>query len=103
MNSYKTSKSKLSERETAQARAKITIKLWRKNLTRLKVRQHFSSDLYRSFQCKIIKGAVGNVDWIELFQVSNDRMKILLFIGGKSVEFGDQKFLYLIPCCNVGP
>jgi hypothetical protein len=42
--------SKLSEREIAEDWAKITIQLWRKNLTRMKIGQNFSGDIYRSFK-----------------------------------------------------
>jgi hypothetical protein len=56
---------KLSEREIAQAWARITVKLWRKNLNRLKIGRHSSDDLFRSFQIKVIAGAGGNVDRIE--------------------------------------
>jgi hypothetical protein len=63
--SRQTSQHKLSEREIAQAWAQITVKLWRKNLSRLKVGQHSSDELFRSFQFKVISGAGGNVDRIE--------------------------------------
>ena len=43
------SQSKLSEHEIAEAWAKITIQLWRKNLSRMKIGQNSSGDLYRSF------------------------------------------------------
>ena len=57
--------SKLSEREIAEAWAKITIQLWRKNLTRMKIGQNSSGDLTRSFKYKVIAGSRGNVDRIE--------------------------------------
>ena len=56
---------KLSEREIAEAWAKITIQLWRKNLPRMKVGQNSSGDLNRSFKFKVIAGSRGNVDRIE--------------------------------------
>ena len=56
---------KLSEREIAEAWAKITIQLWRKNLTRMKIGQNSSGDLNRSFKFKVIAGSRGNVDRIE--------------------------------------
>ena len=60
-----TTKPKLSEREIAEAWAKITIQLWRKNLTRMKIGQNSSGDLNRSFKYKVIAGARGNEDRIE--------------------------------------
>jgi len=51
--------------EIDQAKAQITVKLWRKNLNRLKASQRSSGDLFRFFQFKIIAGAGGNVDRIE--------------------------------------
>ena len=60
-----TSLSKLSEREIAEAWANITIQLWRKNLSRMKIGQNSSGDLNRSFKYKVIAGSRGNVDRIE--------------------------------------
>ena len=57
--------SKLSEREIAEAWAKITIQLWRKNLNRMKIGQNSSGDLNQSFKFKVISGSRGNVDRIE--------------------------------------
>jgi hypothetical protein len=59
------SQPKLSEHEIAEAWAKITIQLWRKNLTRMKIGQNSSGDLNRSFKFKVIAGSRGNVDRIE--------------------------------------
>jgi len=56
---------KLSEREIAEAWAKITIQLWRKNLTRMKIGYNSSGDLNRSFKYKVLNGSRGNVDRIE--------------------------------------
>jgi hypothetical protein len=56
---------KLSEREIVEAWAKITIQLWRKNLARMKIGQHFSGDHYRSFQFNVISGTGDNVERIE--------------------------------------
>ena len=56
---------KLSERQIAEAWAKITIQLWRKNLIRMKIGQNSSGDLNRSFKYKVVSGALGNVDRIE--------------------------------------
>jgi hypothetical protein len=56
---------KLSEREIAEAWAKITIQLWRKNLIRMKIGQNSSGDLNRSFKFKIIAGSRGSVDRME--------------------------------------
>jgi hypothetical protein len=79
---------KLSEREIAQAWAQITVKLWRKNLNRLKVGQHSSGDLYRSFQFKVIAGSGGNVDRIEFaFRYYG---KFLDMGVGKSTRIGDR-------------
>lgn len=61
----KSSQPNLSERKIAEAWAKITIQLWRKNLTRMKIGQNSSGDLNRSFKYKIIAGYRGNVDRIE--------------------------------------
>ena len=55
----------LSEHEIAQAWAKITIQLWRKNLTRMKICQNSYGDLNRSFKFKVIAASGGNVDRIE--------------------------------------
>ena len=80
--------SKLSEREIAQAWAQITVKLWRKNLNRLKVGQHSSGDLYRSFQFKVIAGTGGNVDRIEFaFKYYG---KFLDMGVGKGTRLGDR-------------
>jgi len=57
--------SKRYERELAEFWAKITIELWRKNLTRMKIGQNSSGNLYRSFKFKVIAGAQGKVDRIE--------------------------------------
>jgi hypothetical protein len=56
---------KLSEREIAEAWTKITVQLWRKNLTRMKIGQNSSGDLYQSFKYKVIAGSRGNVDRID--------------------------------------
>jgi len=56
---------KLSEREIAEAWAKITVQPWRKNLARMKIGQNSSGDLNRSFKYKVIAGSRGNVDRIE--------------------------------------
>jgi len=56
---------KLSETEIAEVWAKITIQLWRKNLTQMKIGQNSSGDLNRSFKYKVIAGSLGNVDRIE--------------------------------------
>jgi hypothetical protein len=57
--------SKLFDREIAEAWAKITIQLWRKTLTRMKIGQNSSGDLNRSFKYKVIAGSLGNVDRFE--------------------------------------
>ena len=49
---------KLSEREIAEAWAKITIKFWRKNLSRMKIGQNSSGDLNRSFKFKVNAGSL---------------------------------------------
>jgi len=83
-----TSQTKLSEREIAQAWAQITVKLWRKNLSRLKVGQYSSGDLFRSFQFKVIAGASGNVDRIEFaFRYYG---KFLDMGVGKGTRLGDR-------------
>ena len=56
---------KLSEREMAEAWAKITIQLWRKSLTRMKIGLNSYGDLNRSFKYKMIAGSRGNVDRME--------------------------------------
>jgi hypothetical protein len=60
-----TSQNKLSEHQIAEAWAKITIQLWRKNLNRMKIGQNSSGELNRSFKFKVIAGSRGNVDRIE--------------------------------------
>jgi hypothetical protein len=59
------SPAKLSESQIAEAWAKITIQLWRKNLSRMKIGQNSSGDLYRSFKFKVIAASGGNLDRIE--------------------------------------
>lgn len=82
------SQPKLSEREIAQAWAQITVKLWRKNLNRLKIGQNSSGDLYRSFQFKVIAGTGGNVDRIEFaFRYYG---KFLDMGVGKGTRLGDR-------------
>jgi hypothetical protein len=60
-----TTQPKLSEREITLAWAKITIQLWRKNLTRMKIGQNSSGDISGSFKYKVIAITGGNVDRIE--------------------------------------
>lgn len=56
-----TSQFKLSERDIAEAWAKITIQIWRKNLTRMKIGQNSSGDLNVSSKLKVIAGPHENV------------------------------------------
>jgi hypothetical protein len=79
---------KLSEREIAESWAKITIKLWRKNLFRMKIGQNSSGDLYRSFKYKVIAGSRGNVDRIEF--AFNYYGKFLDMGVGKGTKLGDR-------------
>ena len=60
-----TSQPKLSEREIALAWAQITVKLWRKNLSRLKIGKRSSGELFRSFQYKVVGSAGGDIQRIE--------------------------------------
>jgi hypothetical protein len=80
--------SKLSEREIAESWAKITIQLWRKNLSRLKIGQNSSGDLYRSFKFKVIAGAQGNVDRIDFAFLYYG--KFLDMGVGKGTRLGDR-------------
>lgn len=59
------SQPKLSEREIARAWAQITIKRWRKKIDRLKIGQHSSGELFRSFQYSVLASAGGDVQKIE--------------------------------------
>jgi hypothetical protein len=59
------SQPKLSEREIARAWAQITIKRWRKKIDRLKIGQHSSGELFRSFQFRVLASAGGDVQKIE--------------------------------------
>ena len=61
-----TAQFKLSEREIAEAWAKITIQLWRKNLARMKIGQNSSGKLNRSFKFKVIAGSRRNVGGLNL-------------------------------------
>jgi len=63
---------KLTEQEIAEALAKITIQLWRKNLTRMKIGQNSYGDLNRSFKYKVIAISSENEDQIK-FAVKNSR------------------------------
>ena len=83
-----TTKPKLSEREIADAWAKITIQLWRKNLSRMKIGQNSSGDLHRSFKYKVIAGARGNVERIEF--AFNYYGKFLDMGVGKGTKLGDR-------------
>ena len=83
-----TATTKLSEREIAQAWAQITVKLWRKNLSQLKIGQHSSCDLYKSFQFKVMASAGGNVERIEFaFRYYG---KFLDMGVGKGTRLGDR-------------
>lgn len=82
------SQPKLSEREIAEAWAKITIQLWRKNLTRMKIGQNSTGDLNRSFKYKVIAGSRGNVDRIEF--AFNYYWKFLDMGVGKGTKLGDR-------------
>ncbi|MCX6250012.1 MAG: hypothetical protein NTX61_04595 [Bacteroidetes bacterium] len=79
---------KLSEREIAEAWAKITIQLWRKNMSRMKIAQNSSGDLYRSFKFKVIAASGGNVDRIEF--AFNYYGKFLDMGVGKGTKLGDR-------------
>lgn len=59
------SQPKLSEREIAQAWAQITVKRWKRNLSRMNIGQMSSGELLRSFQYKVLAGAGGDVLKIE--------------------------------------
>ena len=83
-----TSKTKLSERDIAEAWAKITIQLWRKNMSRMKIGQNSSGDLYRSFKFKVIAASGGNVDRIEF--AFNYYGKFLDMGVGKGTKLGDR-------------
>ena len=83
-----TSKPKLTEREIAEAWAKITIKLWRKNMSRLKVGQNSSGNLYRNFKFQVIAASGGNVNRIEF--AFNYYGKFLDMGVGKGTKIGDR-------------
>jgi hypothetical protein len=59
------SQPKLSEREIARAWAQITIKRWRKKIDRMRIGQHSSGELFRSFQYNVLASARGDVQKIE--------------------------------------
>ncbi len=61
----KEQKKSLSERQIALALAPITVKLWRKNLSRMKIGKRSSGELFRSFQYKVIGSAGGDIQRIE--------------------------------------
>jgi hypothetical protein len=80
--------SKLSERQIAEAWAKITIQLWKKNMSRMKIGQNSSGDLYRSFKFKVIAASGGNVDRIEFAFTYYG--KFLDMGVGKGTKLGDR-------------
>lgn len=83
-----TSTLKLSERQIAQAWAQITVKLWRKNLNRLKIGQRSSGELFRSFQYKVIGSAGGDIQRIEF--AFHYYGKFLDMGVGRGTRLGDQ-------------
>lgn len=79
---------KLSERQIAQAWAQITVKLWRKNLSRLKIGKHSSGQLFRSFHYKVIGSAGGDIQRIEF--AFNYYGKFVDMGVGRGTRLGDQ-------------
>ena len=79
---------KLSEHEVAQAWAQITVKQWRKNLSRLKIGQYSSGELFRSFQFKVIGSAGGDIQKIEF--AFNYYGKFVDMGVGRGTRLGDQ-------------
>jgi hypothetical protein len=84
--------SKLSEGKIALAWAQITIKRWRKKIDRMKIGQHSSSVLFRSFQYNILLSAGGDVQKIEFaFKFYG---KFVDMGVGRGTKVGDQAMSY---------
>jgi len=83
-----TSKPKLSEREIARAWAQITIKRWRRKIDRMKIGQHSSGELFRSFQYNVLASSGGDVQKIEFaFRYYG---KFVDMGVGRGTKLGDQ-------------
>jgi hypothetical protein len=83
-----TSQTKLSEREIARAWAQITIKRWRRKIDRMKIGQHSSGELFRSFQYNVLASAGGDVQRIEFaFRYYG---KFVDMGVGRGTKLGDQ-------------
>jgi hypothetical protein len=86
------SQNKLSEREIAIAWANITIKRWRKKIDRMKIGQHSSRELFRSFQYNVQASAGGDVQKIEFaFRFYG---KFVDMGVGRGTKVGDQPMSY---------
>lgn len=81
-------KKPFSEHQIARAWAQITVKLWRKILSRLKIGKHSSGELFRSFQYKVIGSAGGDIQRIEF--AFNYYGKFVDMGVGRGTRLGDQ-------------
>jgi hypothetical protein len=82
------SQTKLSEREIARAWAQITIKRWRRKIDRMKIGQHSSGELFRSFKYNVLASSGGDVQKIEFaFRYYG---KFVDMGVGRGTKLGDQ-------------
>jgi len=79
---------KLSEREIARAWAQITIKRLRKKIDRIKIGQHSSGELFRSFQYNVLASSGWDVQKFEFaFKFYG---KFVDMGVGRGTKLGDQ-------------